>query len=106
MGNNRPEKDTVSLDIPQSGTIGSIHFAVVVHVCPLTQRDRRLRGVIVYIPYIVFSSVTIFTSLPVTCGARALPRGRHGLAGERIGRWEAIGWRVMQHRFLLKDTSE
>src|SRR5258706_7259688 len=101
MGNNRPEKDTVNLDIPQSGTITSIHFAVVVHVCPLTQRDRRLRGVIVYIPYIVFSSVTIFTSWPVTCGARVLPGGGHGLAGQGIGRSEGIGWRVMHYKASL-----
>ena len=90
MGNNRPEKDTVSLDIPQSRKNGSIHFAIVVHVCPLTQRDR-LRGVIVYIPYVVFSSVTIFTSWSVACGARAIPGSRYGLAGRGIGRWEDIG---------------
>lgn len=97
MGKNRPERDVMGLDIPRSGIIGDSHFAVVVHVCPLAQRDR-LRGVIVNVPHIVFSSVTIFTRWSVACWARATLGDRHGLA-EGIGRWEDIGRRVMHYRF-------
>jgi len=75
----------MSFDVPRSGVMGLSHFAVVVHVRPLAQRDR-LRGVIVYIPYIVFSSITILTSLFAACWLRAIRESRYGLVGCGVGR--------------------